>query len=313
MLHEFAVEPECFENCWNFRYLTENFGVSHGRLISDFPETWNTQLRKVIESSPWTKGLQLTEKILYIKKHALIRSARDYDSSHTWTENAVTQHQSGKPFHAIVVRDSTNQPDFVLSADSLDNTNPKWKTSRDKRILRTAAKLGNAVRLLLQMSEQIYFVDKMFADQLNATGKDKDRWLVPLVRFIQIATEGRDIPPEFEYHSEGRILSLDEKTKFEDNCKSALKKVLPTGSSIKLKLWTDRSVGKDFFHARYILTERGGIRIDWGLDQSKSGEKTEQKTDVSLLDHDMWDELWRLFQRDSKTFQLLDYNIESSN
>lgn len=27
----------------------------------------------------------------------------------------------------------------------------------------------------------------------------------------------------------------------------------------------------------------------------------------------MWDELWRFFQADSKTFQLLDYNIEVSD
>jgi len=314
MLHEYAVEPECFGNGQDFRYLTENFGVSHGRLISSFPSSWGKQFIEVIESSPdcWIKGQQLIERLSRLKKHAIIRSGRIYEPSLTWVENAVKQRERGCPFHAVIVRVSAGHPDFVLGVDRLDETNPKWKTRTEKRVLRTATELGNAVRLLLRMSKQIFFVDKMFADQLNGAGKDKDRWLSILAHFIQISTESRDVLPEFEYHSEARVLSLSEQAKFEGNCKNGLQKILPKGTSLKMKLWTNWSSGKDFFHARYILTERGGVRIDWGLDESKSGEKTEQKTDVSLLDHEMWDELWRLFQPESKTFQLLDYNIEVS-
>lgn len=40
MIHEFAIDPVAMNNWQNFRYLNDNFGVEHGRLISRFPKKW---------------------------------------------------------------------------------------------------------------------------------------------------------------------------------------------------------------------------------------------------------------------------------
>jgi len=312
MLYEYAIEPRALTNWKDFRYVIENLGISQGRLVSDFPKGWPGKVLKCCESFTFRQKQILTIELIRIRDFALIQTGRSYNGTLDWIENALIQHKEGKPFHAIIANYAGESPEYVIGVDDLTKSEPLWDVPRETRVLRTATELGNTVYHLLRMSKQIFFVDKMFADQIN-NPDDKQRWLTTLTHFIQIATENRDVLPEFEYHSEGRVLIPSEKTNFEEHWKSDLQNVIPTGTSLKLKLWTDRSWGKDFFHARYILTERGGVRIDWGLDESKSGEKTEQKTDVSLLDHDMWDELWRLFQTDSKTFQLLDYNIEVRN
>jgi len=51
-------------------------------------------------------------------------------------------------------------------------------------------------------------------------------------------------------------------------------------------------VGGETFHARYVLTERGGIRFDVGLDEGPVGETT----DVTLLDTQLHITRWNDFQ-----------------
>ena len=47
MLYEYALEPDLLNNWKDFRYFTEKFGVSRGRLLSPFPKRWK---RLVYES-----------------------------------------------------------------------------------------------------------------------------------------------------------------------------------------------------------------------------------------------------------------------
>jgi hypothetical protein len=47
MLHEYAVDPACLGDWQNFRFLMGAFGVSQGRLVSQFPKDW---VKRVCES-----------------------------------------------------------------------------------------------------------------------------------------------------------------------------------------------------------------------------------------------------------------------
>ena len=107
------------------------------------------------------------------------------------------------------------------------------------------------------------------------------------------------MPPSFEYHCEIDTDSLGKPAaqrtqEYQQLCDRWLKPQLQPNTSVRLYRWTSWHSSSDFFHARYILTERGGVRIDWGLDSGKAG----QKTDVTLLDDDMWNQTWNMFQFD---------------
>jgi hypothetical protein len=47
MLHEYALEPALLDNWKDFRYFTEKFCVSRGRMIARYPKRWK---RLVYES-----------------------------------------------------------------------------------------------------------------------------------------------------------------------------------------------------------------------------------------------------------------------
>ena len=54
--------------------------------------------------------------------------------------------------------------------------------------------------------------------------------------------------------------------------------------------WTQRPGGENF-HARYVMTELGGIRFDVGLDEGEPGETT----DVSILPATLYARRWHDF------------------
>lgn len=53
---------------------------------------------------------------------------------------------------------------------------------------------------------------------------------------------------------------------------------LPANVQIKFFVWRERE-GGDRYHRRYVLTERGGIYVEGGLDRGTEG----QTTDIGLL------------------------------
>lgn len=64
MIHEYALEPALLNNWRDFRYFTEKFGFSEGRLISRYPRRWK---KMVIESLSET-GLNRTKIVERLKK-----------------------------------------------------------------------------------------------------------------------------------------------------------------------------------------------------------------------------------------------------
>lgn len=297
MLKEYALDPDCLKTWQSFRYLIENFGVPHGRLIAEYPRHW---LRLVYESCAgfsFQHKQKMIDELKRIKRSGLCRTSRVYDGKLEWLQNAIAQ-QEISPFHAIIALEAN--PDFkVLNADELSRTVPLWAIKRDDKFARTREGLGSAAAKFLQMSERILFVDKMFDPEI-------DRWRDMLLHLMQVAVIGRGDIPSFEYHTkidneEFAKPAIERRLEFETLCVRELAGGMPPGSKLKVCRWDQKHRG-DFFHSRYILSEKGGLRIDWGLDGGRPGERT----DVSLMDEALWQEYLYWFREPSEVLELVD-------
>ncbi|MBV5329809.1 MAG: hypothetical protein JZU65_19635 [Chlorobium sp.] len=298
MLYEYAVEPDCMGDWQTFRYLIEQFGVSHGRLVSQFPKDWFKSVWKSCESFKPEQRWKAEIELKRIKQQASIKSGRNFDGTVSWLKNACTQHEL-KPFKAIIVKHAPEPSEHFLVADDITHSNPRWAVKRDDSICRTLDALGGAVMPLLQMSDNIMFVDKMFYPSV-------DRWKNVLARFIQLAIQNRERLPTFEYHcgiepDEFGKSEEQRKSDFQEVCDRSLSGIIPVGANFTVSRWDKHHRG-DFFHARYILTEKGGIRVDWGLDSGKPGETT----DISLLDDSIWETYWNNFQHEATIYKHID-------
>jgi hypothetical protein len=274
MLFEYAVEPRAIGSSWhNFRYLIEKFGFDRGRLISQFPKAW---FRDVYAASATMKPVErkrIEESLTRARQSKVIRSGRAYDPAlGNWLQNAVAQ-QATAPFHAIVAEENPANLAGVVLVDDADEAHPLMASTHTWGVERVGATLAQAMALLLRSARTILFVDRFFdiADE---------RYKETLKACLDACATTGVNSAHFEIHF------CDHESRpppeiIEREARKWLRGVLPAGTSIALFAWNERDGGEDF-HARYLLTDIGGISVDAGF----SADGAHQTVQIGLLDSD---------------------------
>jgi hypothetical protein len=80
------------------------------------------------------------------------------------------------------------------------------------------------------------------------------------------------------------------------NCQKLLVPLFPRDIIVTFIRWQQIGRG-DHLHARYILTDMGGVHFDSGLDEGDPGETT----DVRLLSERVYLQRWNDYQRSAAT------------
>ena len=300
MLFEYAVEPKAIGSSWqNFRYLIEKFGFDRGRLISRFPRRWE---REVIEAAQ-ESGMKdvrlksLVEKLHKAKTEALIASGRIYDPSvGDWLDNTLRQ-QAIKPFHAIIASELRGAHDIILVAEEIDDAHPLMVSPHNWEVDRVGVTLAAAMAPLLRSASAVLFVDRFF-DIREARYKETLKACLAVI--AERGANGVRCEIHFADHDTRPSAEIVER-----EARRWLGNVVPNGMSIVLYSWRERTEGADF-HARYLLTDRGGMNIEAGF----SAEGTQQKVDITLLDSTMCQVKRESFRRGANTYELVEPVLE---
>jgi hypothetical protein len=292
MLYEYAVEPKAIASNWEAcRYLSEKFGFHRARLLSEYPKKW---LRLAIEAAaplPDVEKKTVVEKLIQLKRNAGIHSGRGYDpAGGDWLTNAVAQ-QALKPFHAILASQNPDGHTFVLTTDKVDESDALMVAPRDVEVIREAPSLASEMALMLENARIVVFVDAYY-DPFDARYQSTLRECLKLVKSANRCTN-------CDIHClEERSAST---TAIERSARAKFGKVIPAGITVTIYRWRKKAGGADF-HARYLLTDRGGIRIDAGF----SAEGGAETTDMMLMDFALSQEKRRAFERDANVYELVE-------
>lgn len=297
MINEYAVEPEALNNWQNFRYVDDQVGVEHGRLISRFPGKWarmvmaacseNTQLRDVERS-------RIAIKLKNLEKNKMAKLNRPYDPEKNWMNN-IEEQQRQRPFHAVIARNNEAKIPNILNIDELDASHPLWNVPKEQVISRKANELACCAKLLLQVSKEILIIDPHFDPM-------KSRFRKTFSNLIEFAFE-EHLPLRIELHVEYDDLKEQKRaTEWKDDCLRKFPQIIPEGFILQVFRWKIKASG-DKPHARYVLTERGGIRYDYGLDEWVGEGQT---TDVALLSTSLYEQRWQDYQIKTAAFDLVD-------
>ncbi|WP_299882665.1 hypothetical protein [uncultured Sulfitobacter sp.] len=269
MHYEYAVEPAAIAEDWKTcRYLAELFGFDRGRLLSQFPKKWLPMAIEAAADLPPVEKKRVIEKLRLLKAHASVRAGRPYDpDGGTWLDNAVREHAAA-PFRAIVARDTVSGVPEVVAVDDVSETHPLFEVVRSISVPREAASITSAVAPLLSCARHVLLVDKYY-DPFNAKYQRTLRELLNHIR-------GAEIDFQIHYCEHGHC---PDAAAIEREAVRKFGGVIPVGMKIKVLRWRQKTGGLNF-HARYLLTDRGGIGIDAGFSSEGGGERT----DVHLLE-----------------------------
>ncbi len=290
MIFEYALEPEVLSKPENVRYFLEQFDVHKGRLIADYPKKWASVVYRMWAPKLMTmEGARFRQLLESLSKKVLEReTTRTYEGS-VWLENAERIQNNGRePFRAIVAKENPRSHPAVLVAEAVNELSSLWHVKRQDVVERKARALADVAAPLILISKQILLIDPYF-DPCERTFQSSLKALLYPLGYR------RARPGRLELHC---CVNPKSSQTFWSDCLTELPEFVPHGISLSVVRWKLMD-GGERFHRRYVLTERGGIAFEGGLDRGKEG----QTTDVYLLESELRDTRWKEYQPDSTVFE----------
>ena len=300
MHYEYAEEPRAIGSSWViFKHVIENFGFDKGRLISQFPKHWVRDVYEAMDGLglPPVQKLRFVDLLNEAKKKKVVRINRPFDPSvGDWLHNALNEH-GRLPFHAIIAKENTHGNMAVLIVDDVDELQPLMKVPHDCVVPRDAASLSAAMKEMLRFGSRILFVDP-FYDPFNARYRNTLRECLGIVSALnpnaicEIHYRNNNMPNRTDKTPTPEAIKREAPNIFPG--------VIPGGMKVTIFCWREKNGGADF-HARYLLTDKGGIGIDAGF----SAEGGHQTTDMHLMTFEFSQEKLKAFARDATDYELV--------
>ena len=277
MLHEFAIDPNCFSSLDSFQRIAEGCGVSEGRYIADLPSRRWSQcvLKRLISLFPERKNA-IEDILVDLKRQTGLIASRK-NGSFEWIDAVVEEHAI-IPFDAVVTDNET----FAsrVSIEQLSRNREPWKVERGIRCQKSSAEIARIATSLFRISNEVRLVDQYFQPS-------DPRFVDLLQALVGSATRHHTHYDSFQYHcsfnDRNAMKNVISKevwiARFISSCKKKLPPVMSNGFKLMVVLW-DKNKGtetnaSEAMHARYIMTEKGALKVDYGLATSKEGETTD--------------------------------------
>lgn len=283
MIHEFAVEPEVVATWEHFRLIWPGIGAGEGRFLVEYPGKWRKRIYELADqlSKPvHAHSIKCKLGDPTLRRSKLVGAmGRDFDGG-DWLANAIRQQASERRFRAIVACANPAGHSDVLAAGEFDPDSEPWRVVTQEAIHRNAQEMCAVAAPLLRHSEELVLVDRHFDPCLR-------RYQNPFKAFVGVRPHWKRL----EIHTAPKP-----DVRPEDY--TGLRRFVPRGTTLTMLLWPSLPEG-DAMHARYILTERGGISYDWGLDEGRNAAQT---TDVRLVAYERHLQLRDQYHRDARVF-----------
>ncbi|AQA18349.1 hypothetical protein BST95_09005 [Halioglobus japonicus] len=289
LLGEFAVNPVVAASVEGISDLSRSFGFNKGAVLSEFPTGWLSFVKRSIPEE-LKESLEfniLVEKLIYLENNALISTKRSCVPDE-WYQHAIKDHQEGAFYKVVDAENHPDNTDAIVISQLDENVLDKLGGEKCKR---KAEILAKKAELVLRGSRHIKIVDPFFSP--------RDSYKKTLSKMIEVSGfADRDDIVEWTINTSsirgGREVCIEsEKKEF----KKKFRELIPPGKQIEV-LWWGNGNAKEI-HPRYLITERAGIKYDWGFEEPSDHDDREGKMDIDMMRKPSLDETWEQYVKES--------------
>ena len=283
MIADCAVEPEVMARWEYFQSLHGDFGVGQGRLMCEFPNKWRrlvleraTELEEQGINTARQAAMLLDQFQHGAFRRGLVASGRTFPSDLKWRIAAQT---TMPPFDLIIQSENPSNASELKAGEFLRLV-PPFARSRQTEVRRSASDLIACGWPCFRRCKELYLVDPYFRPRDAKFGRVLGHLLA---RMDREASQ----PKRLEVHTS---IPGDYRTDVQKgNWNNWAEEHLPSGWKLKVVHWERLETGGTL-HARYILTDIGGIDYNWGTDEDPA-----EHSQVALLDDQFWGILYNRF------------------
>lgn len=291
MIKCYAIEPNALRRWEDFRYVMEKLGFDKGRVLVTIPGKWISNLLNSLGDVGDIERSRFIAKLQRYKQDRIISSGSPYDPAIFWVDNASALETLGV-IDAILISDDTLRKNQMLSYPTPSLVDESFfETSRELRCLNTPENLGLSAKVLLGVSSEAIFVDPHFRI-------DSDAYLKTLAEFSKHASAGRECK-FFTIFTRSDYAPKRGQPELRNRLDQNLSPFVKQGFKVRVNFLERKTTGISF-HARYLLTTRGGIRYDKGF----RSELPPELVDISLLDRRLHEELLEVFSPGSDDLKI---------
>lgn len=291
----YAAEPVSFSNATELQLLLDKFGPYAGRYLAGYPEDWREQVGRCIDGWSWLEQEKAKTLLRRGQERCKVFTPKNWpwDQERPWVENALhlTSDELRKCQAVIVAKESTkNRHGFIFSIDNLD-----LPPIADEIIPARADQYERVCRMILKISEELILIDPYMnlADNrvtsviealLRSAARGRAKYALLWARAKLVAAHNQD--------------QIDEiRGKMKDILKSS---AVRTGFKLRYKL-VDDDRSKDRLHGRYLVSIKGGVKLEQGFQTLTEGRGVE----VSPIGQATHEDLVRKFLENSNDLKIV--------
>jgi hypothetical protein len=249
VLGEFALNPACVNSFNDLKDIGRRFGFQHGAVISDFPNEWEKIVRQKASELQEPDKSAFCDRLQKLKQDAIVRTRKNKEGS-SWLEQVRLAHAE-TPFYSVLHTESVDtfsEYSSVIDADELT------ADLRECKVKRTASGLISSIFPLVVSSDRFSVIDPFI--EPNEANLKFLRALIQTRRTNGFGILYLDLHLEFDANAPRR-----------DGTEACFR---------EFENWVK-------MHPRYLLTDRGGVRLDRGISIPADIVKQNHDTDVVMM------------------------------
>lgn len=296
ILGEFAINPACITKPSDLKEIFNRFGFHHGAVISDFPNAWHKTVSLHASDLPEPDKSAFLDRLSRVKDSVLAR-VRSNSQGESWIEQARASAKDMAFYSILDTQSSEGARSYFEAMEQLDLTGGL----REGKVTRTADSLVRSFLPLVLCSDKFTIVDPYVMP--DAAYRKFIKALVDARRARSRSTLFVDLHLEFDENAD----SMRDGTPQCINAFEAWARGIGSNLVMTVHLWSDMGIGE--IHPRYLLTERGGVRLDRGVRIPPQLNQQDHDTDVAMMTPHFVHEIERRY---SGTYEPLKLKLKRS-